>query len=44
MNWEIDVFGRISAQRKADRLSMDVARADYDAAQVSMAAAIAKGV
>lgn len=42
MNWEIDVFGRISAQRKADRLSMDVARADYDAAQVSMAAAIAR--
>lgn len=42
MNWEIDVFGRVSAKRKADKAALDVSRSDYDATMVSLAANIAK--
>lgn len=40
--WEIDLFGRVGAQLKADRAQVDVAKADYDAAMVSLCSALAK--
>lgn len=42
MNWEIDVFGRISAQSKADRYSYEASIADYDATLVSLCSNLAK--
>lgn len=42
MQWEIDVFGRIYTQRKADKAALDVSRADYDATMVSLASNIGK--
>lgn len=42
MNWEIDVFGRIRAQSKADKASYQASVADYDAAMVSLCANLAK--
>ena len=42
MSWEIDVFGRISSQVKSDKGAEQIARADRDAAMVSMAAEIGK--
>ena len=42
MNWEIDVFGRVNSQLKADKAATEMAAADYDAARVSLAANIAK--
>lgn len=41
MNWEIDVFGRIAAQSKADKAAIEVSRADYDAILVSLCAEVA---
>ena len=41
MNWEIDVFGRIAAQSKADKAAIAVSRADYDAVMVSLCAEVA---
>lgn len=42
MSWEIDVFGRIRRQMKADKAAIDVSRADYDAVMVSLCANLAK--
>lgn len=42
MTWEIDVFGRIRRQLKADRSAVEVSRADYDAVMVSLCANVAK--
>lgn len=42
MNWEIDVFGRIAAQSKADKASYEASIADYDATLVSLCANVAK--
>lgn len=42
MSWEIDVFGKIKRQLKANRASVDVSRADYDAVMVSLCANVAK--
>lgn len=40
--WEVDVFGRISEQLKADQASANLARADYEAAMVSLCSELAK--
>ena len=40
--WEIDLFGRISEQLKADRASVNLSRADYEAAMVSLCSELAK--
>ena len=42
MNWEIDVFGRIRAQSKADKANYDATVADYDATLVSLCSNLAK--
>lgn len=42
MSWEIDVFGKIKRQLKADKAAVDVSRADYDAVMVSLCANVAK--
>ena len=42
MSWEIDVFGKIKRQLKADKASVEVSRADYDAVMVSLCANVAK--
>ena len=42
MSWEIDVFGRIRRNLKADKAAIDVSRADYDAVLVSLCANVAK--
>ena len=42
MNWEIDVFGRIAAQSKADKAAYEASVADYDATLVSLCANVAK--
>ncbi len=42
MNWELDVFGRIAAQAKADKADIKANAADYDAVMVSMASQIAQ--
>lgn len=41
-NWEIDLFGRISEQLKADKASLQLSKADYDAAMVSLCSELAK--
>lgn len=41
MNWEIDVFGRVAANVKAQKAGYNVARADYDAVMVSLCANVA---
>lgn len=41
MNWEIDVFGRVSANVKAKKAAYNVSRADYDAVMVSLCANVA---
>lgn len=41
MSWEIDLFGRITAQVKEKKASVDVSKADYMATMVSMTANIA---
>lgn len=42
MSWEIDVFGRIKRQLDANKASLNVSRADYDAVLVSLCANVAK--
>lgn len=42
MNWEIDVFGRIRAQLKADKADYEASIADYDATLVSLCSNLAK--
>lgn len=42
MQWEIDVFGRVQAQAKAQKAAVGVSVADYEATMVSVAANIAK--
>lgn len=42
MNWEIDVFGRIRQQSKADKANYDVSVADYDATLISLCSNLAK--
>lgn len=42
MNWEIDVFGRVSAQLKADKASYRASVADYDATLISLCSNLAK--
>lgn len=42
MQWEIDVFGRVKAQEKLQKASLEVSRADRDAVLVSVAASVAK--
>lgn len=41
MNWEIDVFGRVKANVKAQKAAYNVSRADYDAVMVSLCANVA---
>lgn len=41
-NWEIDLFGRIAQQVKADKASLNLSRADYEAAMVSLCSELAK--
>lgn len=41
-NWEIDVFGKIAANRKQGKAEYEASRADYEAAMVSLCASIAK--
>lgn len=41
MNWEIDVFGRITEQVKGKKAEVGVSKADYVGAMISMAADIA---
>lgn len=42
MSWEIDLFGRIAAQLKADKADYETTKAEYDAVLVSLASNIAK--
>lgn len=42
-NWEIDVFGKIASQSKAQKLMIDASRTEYDAVMVALCANIAKG-
>lgn len=42
VNWEIDLFGRIKQQLKADRANYYVSVEDYNAAQVSLCSNLAK--
>lgn len=42
MNWEIDIFGRIQRQLKADKANYKVSVADYDATLVSLCSNLAK--
>lgn len=41
LNWEIDVFGRISQQMKVANAGVNVSKADYDAVLVALCADIA---
>ena len=41
MSWEIDVFGRVYSTVKEKKAAYNVARADYDAVMVSLAASVA---
>lgn len=41
-NWEIDVFGRIAAERKQGKAQYQASQAEYAAAMVSLAASIAR--
>lgn len=42
MNWEIDVFGRIRSQLKADKAKYEATVAEYDATLVSLCSNLAK--
>lgn len=42
MNWEIDVFGRVRSQVKANKAAEGVALRDYDAVLVALCANVAK--
>lgn len=41
MNWEIDVFGRVRANAKAQKAAFNIAKADYNAVMVSLCAKVA---
>ncbi len=41
MNWEIDIFGRVRANAKAQKAGVGVARADYNGVMVSLCAKVA---
>lgn len=41
MNWEIDLFGRVQANAKAQKASFNLARADYNGVMVSLCAKVA---
>lgn len=41
MNWEIDVFGKITAKAKESKAALSATRAEYDAMMVTVAAKIA---
>ena len=43
VSWEIDLFGRIFAARRAANAEMAAARLDYEAARASLAAGVADG-
>jgi NodT family efflux transporter outer membrane factor (OMF) lipoprotein len=43
VSWEIDLFGRIFAARRAANAEMAAARLDYEAARASLAASVADG-
>ena len=40
--WEIDLFGRIGEQLKADKARVNLSKADYEAAMVSLCSELAK--
>ena len=42
MQWEIDLFGRISSQLKADQASLDLSRAEWQSAMVSLCSSLAE--
>ena len=42
MNWELDVFGRITAQAKAEKAQYQASIADYDATLVSLCSNVAR--
>lgn len=42
LNWEIDVFGRVTAQAKAEKANWQASIADYDATLVSLCSNVAK--
>lgn len=41
MNWEIDVFGKVTARARQSKAQVNASRAEYDAAMVSVGARIA---
>lgn len=41
MNWEIDVFGKVTARAKESKAALTASKAEYDAVMVSVAAKIA---
>lgn len=41
MNWEIDLFGKITSQVKGKKAALNVSKADYDGTMLSIAANIA---
>lgn len=41
MNWEVDVFGRVTANAKAGKAAYNVSRADYAATMVALSANVA---
>lgn len=41
MNWEIDIFGRVAANLKADKLALAITAADYDAVKIALSANVA---
>ncbi len=41
MNWELDVFGRVTANAKAGKAAYNVSRADYAATMVALSANVA---
>lgn len=42
MSWEVDIFGRVTAQAKAKKAAINVSRADYTGTMVTVAANVAK--
>lgn len=41
MNWEIDLFGRVRANAKAQKAALNLAKADYNGVMVSLCAKVA---
>lgn len=42
MQWEIDLFGKITENAKASKAAYNVTKAEYDGVMVSLAANVAK--